>query len=194
MPLYDRHIREALHATVVSELLQDDPEGFPMDEFGLCQHRARVDIAVFNGALHGFEIKSDYDTLDRLEGQAEVYNATLDTVTVVVGRTHLEHVLDADFVPDWWGVIVADVGPTGESILSEVRATGTNPAPDPFRVAQLLWRDEALSALERRGRDHGVRTKSRYYVWRRLADVVPLDELRGEVRELVKLRGDWRAG
>ena len=45
-----------------------------VEELGLCQGVARVDLAVVNGTIHGYEIKSERDTLTRLSGQAEIYN------------------------------------------------------------------------------------------------------------------------
>src|SRR5258706_11027427 len=58
-------------------------------ELGLWHGAARIDIAVVNGILHGFEIKSDRDTLSRLDVQMPAYNSVFDKVTLVVGRTHL---------------------------------------------------------------------------------------------------------
>src|SRR5437868_3972985 len=45
-----------------------DPEhNLILQEFGC--NAARIDLAVVNGALHGFEIKSDCDSLERLDSQ-----------------------------------------------------------------------------------------------------------------------------
>lgn len=191
MSLADRHIRDALHREVVPNMLAGDPYGFALDEMGLCGHSARVDIAVFNGAIHGIEIKSDRDTLVRLPKQIEVYGGALDKVTVVVGERHLKDVRKA--VPTWWGITVAGGAPGAVSLDLHRPAKG-NPSPDPYRVAQLLWREEALEELAVRGRDRGVRSKPRRHVWRRLADVVPLEELRERVRLRVKGRADFQAG
>lgn len=65
-----------------------------VEELGLCRGRVRVDLAVVNGSLHGYEIKSDRDSLDRLAGQADVYSKVLDQVTLVVGERHLAHAMD----------------------------------------------------------------------------------------------------
>jgi len=37
-----------------------------VEELGLCQGIARVDLAVVNGSVHRYEIKSESDTLTRL--------------------------------------------------------------------------------------------------------------------------------
>jgi len=63
---------------------------------------------VVNGKLHGYEIKSDADTLKRLPAQAEVYSAVFDLVTIVVGEHHLDTV--RAIVPEWWGIVKAASG------------------------------------------------------------------------------------
>ncbi|NJI85520.1 sce7726 family protein [Shewanella sp. Iso12] len=50
----------------------------PVDNFS-----RRADLVVANGKLHAFEIKSDADSLTRLEGQIETYITFFDKVTVV---------------------------------------------------------------------------------------------------------------
>jgi hypothetical protein len=61
-------------------------------------------------------------------------------------------------------------------------------------LAQLLWRDEALDELRQRGQARGLSAKARHYVWERLADVVPLEELRAVVRLRLKARSEWSGG
>ena len=61
-----------------------------IDELGLAHARGRVDLAVFNGHLHGYEIKSAGDTLDRLPRQLAIYSGTLQKLSVVVATRHLE--------------------------------------------------------------------------------------------------------
>src|SRR3990172_5388577 len=88
--LRDVDIRRALHAHFRAEHKDDDSR--LIDELGLCQGAARVDVAVVNGSLHGFEIKSDRDKLVRLVGQQAIYSRALDRVTVVTTARHIEDV------------------------------------------------------------------------------------------------------
>ena len=44
-----------------------------IDELGLAHAQSRIDLAVFNGHLHGYEIKSAGDTLERLPRQLSFY-------------------------------------------------------------------------------------------------------------------------
>lgn len=161
-----------------------------MDELGLCG-TVRVDVAVVNGTLSGYELKSDRDTLRRLPMQVEYYSKVLDHATLVVGEGHYERTNGVAHLPTWWGIIVASPGP-GEALLNEVRAAKMNEHLDPFAIAQLLWRDEALCELEARGAAEGMRSKPRHFLWDRLADLLELDDLRSVVRERLKARATWR--
>jgi hypothetical protein len=54
----------------------------------VCSGCARIDIAVINGKIHGFEIKSEQDNLERLPSQVELYNNVFDTITIVAAENH----------------------------------------------------------------------------------------------------------
>lgn len=85
----DRDVRQALHRKVLKEH-HGDADTLVLDELGLRHGTCRVDIAVVNGYLHGYEIKSDSDTLERLPAQIATYGLVLDRATLVVGERHLE--------------------------------------------------------------------------------------------------------
>jgi hypothetical protein len=160
-----------------------------LDELGLCQGAARVDLAVINGSLHGYEIKSECDTLERLPDQRYVYGRTLDFVTIVTSAKHAPKIRES--VPRWWGIWAANPSTAGIE-LREVRRPRPNPAVDARAVAELLWRDEALEELESRALAHGLRGKPRRELWARLAAAMPLDELCAIVRDRLKQRQQWR--
>jgi hypothetical protein len=166
-----------------------EPDTRIIQELGLCQGIARVDIAVVNGSIHGYEIKSERDTLARLPGQVGIYNRALDFVTVVTASAHVEKIRGS--VPPWWGIWTAVQEENGPR-LEVSREPGPNPQVIPFALAQLLWREEALEVLEHCGLANGVRSKPRQELWRRLASL-PLEDLGNIVRDRLKRRGaNWR--
>ena len=168
-----------------------DPDAVLLDELGVCEGRCRVDLAVVSDRLCGFEIKSDQDTLARLDDQQLLYSKVFDHMTIVAHGAHLTRVMDR--VPDWWGVTQAiGIGSTSV-VFIERRPSQKNPKLDPLAIAQLLWRDEVIAVLESRGIDRGVRSKPRRHAWKRAASAIPLDELEAEVRDALKLRA-WRPG
>src|SRR4051812_12498776 len=76
-----------------------------VEELGMCRGQVRIDVAVVNGCLHGYEIKSDRDSLRRLRGQVAIYGRVLDRASLVVGTRHLDDAIVA--VPEWWEVQIA---------------------------------------------------------------------------------------
>jgi hypothetical protein len=154
-----------------------------LDELGLCQGDVRVDVAAVNGELAGFEIKSPADSLARWPKQRRVYSKVVDRAWLVAPQK----TLDAAKAPGWWGLI--RIVETADRLgLRVVREAQVNPSPDAYSIACLLWRDEAIRALEEFGLDRGVRTKRRRLIWERLADQLPLDDLRSAVRAALKVR------
>lgn len=166
-----------------------DPDTVIIEELGLRHGACRIDLVVVNGILHGFELKSDSDTLRRLPRQAETYNRVLDCVTLVVGSRHLDKA--TEMVPGWWGIRVA-VGAEPQITLQDVRPPKENPSPDPLAIARLLWREEALALLRELGQATGLYSKPRGLIYAKLAMTSDIDFLRAGVRQRLKHREDWR--
>lgn len=162
-----------------------------IDELGLHHGDARVDIAVVNGVMHGYEIKSDQDTLFRLPEQIQVYNSVFDKMTLVVGKSHLYEAIK--IIPDWWGVIVAKTDTDGNVIFNTIRKEETNKAQNQLSVARLLWREEALRILEDIDEAKGLRSKPRDLIYTKLSTVLDQKTLNKKVRETIFFRADWRS-
>jgi len=185
----DRDLRDALHSRLLDEHVADLAGTRFVDELGLCGE-VRVDIAVVNATLSGFELKSPADTLRRFPRQVDVYSRVLDHCTLVVAEKHLDGALA--ILPEWWGCIVVRWDDMGVR-LDEVAPALRNELVDPYSLAQLLWRGETLTALEELDALRGVRGKSRKVLWQRLTEAVDIDELRALVRQALKQRQNWRA-
>lgn len=185
----DRDIRGALW-TLLDQEHKDDPDTLVLDELGICEGAARADVAVVNGALAAFEIKSDRDTLARLPAQIDAYRRVFDQVTIIVGGRYIERILDA--VPVSWGIVQAAQAATTVE-LTGVREPKTNTDVDPFSLSQLLWRDEALSLLEERNLAEGLRSKPRRVLWQAIADQLSSQEVGEAVRAQLKNRKGWRS-
>lgn len=187
----DHQLRRALKSKVLARYAKD-PDTRIVDELGLRHGIARVDIAVVNGIIHGFELKSDSDNLKRLPHQSHIYSSVLDKVTLVVG---IRHALEATkLVPDWWGIKIARVTSRGAFEFESYRTARANPSLDPLSVCKLLWRDEALTLLAELGEAERVRYKARALVYARLAEVADLASIQERVRRQLKCRTTWRSG
>lgn len=185
----DRDIRAALHATDLARFKRE-PGTLVLDEFGIMNGEHRIDIAAINGAMHGWEIKSPSDTLYRLPAQRDAYGKVFDYITIIVGATHLNDV--QEMVPSWWAISEATTTHAGELRLRRVRKGRRNPAPDPYSIAQLLWRDEVIHLLRLAGLRGKELTGMRKRLWEKLVQTHDFPELARLVRALLKQRGDWR--
>jgi hypothetical protein len=187
----DPEIREALHRKVLARH-HKNPNTLVIDELGLWHGTARVDVAVLNGTVHGFEIKSERDNLSRLPNQVEVYSEILDKVTVVSDVKHMLKIFK--IVPIWWGLIVVSRGPKGGMCFSTLRPSARNPGVNPHSLATLLWREEALNILAELQAAQGLLSKPRHDIYTKLATLLTLNQLRLKVLDAIKNRQNWRVG
>ena len=185
----DLDIRIVLSKFLHDKFVLHDPTFILLYEFGLCQGTARIDMAVINGHIHGFEIKSEQDTLYRLEQQMEVYSKTLDYLTLVTNKKHLRelrHVL-----PKWCGIMVVNE----RDEIHQKRVAKLNRNIDPNSLVQLLWRDEAIDILRQLGHSKGLNQPNRV-LWERIASSISIEDLNARVRETLKVRRattSWRS-
>ena len=171
---------------------EDDPTTLIVDELGLRHGAARIDIALVNGIIHGYELKSDKDNLRRLPHQMRIYNSVLDRITLVTTERHAEHA--TRLIPRWWGIKIAVKNSADVVEFSDLREASDNPSPDILAVSKLLWREEALTLLDEFGEADSFRYKRRALVYARLAEIADLDTVRERVRLQLKSRQTWRVG
>lgn len=180
--LRDADIRPALRR-MLQELEAGSPDYVVIEELGLNKGAVRVDVAVVNGIIHAYEIKSDADSLRRLARQAEHYGRCFDRVSLVLGQKHLE--LAERAVPPWWELLCVTPATDGPEFHT-VRAGHQNPAREARALIELLWREETLALLEKNGAAKGVRSKSREVLWDRAAEILALEEIADAVRAHLK--------
>ena len=133
----DLIIRPALREDLKSRHAKDAKVRI-IEELGIQHGTARIDIAVVNGIMHGYEIKGDRDTLQRLPEQMDVFNSVFDKMTLFVGKNHLYEAINT--VPDWWGIIAAKISVNGSVMFNLIREGEFNKEQDSVSVARLLWR------------------------------------------------------
>lgn len=183
----DSDVRAAVRAQLESHYSNDEQTKI-VEEMGIWSGSVRIDMAVINGELCGYELKSDRDTLDRLPAQAELYSRVFDRVSLVVGEKHLSQA--RSIVPKWWGIIAARMR-NGSIDLIKKRSAKINRRPDALLIARLLWKHEALAVLESRGIARGNRSKPANFLHEKLAAEIPLPELSAYVRSTLKERRHW---
>ena len=185
----DSGIRLALHAKRLRRV-RAHPDTLVIDELGLAHAKCRIDVAVINGCIQGYEIKSDRDTLDRLSTQIETFRQTLQKLTIVAAPKHLAGIMTR--APGWCGVIAAEQGPRGGISFHIVRSAVANPDVDPVMMAHLLWRDEVIDLLSQIGYAPSELRRPRKHLYEMLCEAMNLREIAASVRTLMAQRLAWR--
>jgi len=180
----DSDVRRAVKNWLGAEYAHD-PDSYIVEEMGVWSGTVRIDVAVINGSLSGYELKSDRDTLERLPHQRDIYGHVFDYLHLIVGKRHAE---DAKrLLPEWWGIKIA-VAAGDAVVLLPHREAAENPTPDPYLIAELLSKDEAVSVLADAGLAKGWRSKPIRLIHERLAAELPLRDLKDRVRTILKAR------
>lgn len=180
----DADIRAALRKKLTSTY-GGHPETVVLDEVGVCRGEVRVDVAVVNGKIHGYEIKSDRDSLRRLAGQIELYGKVLDQATLVAGERHFDTA--AAMLPEWWGLLLVKFTNNGPR-FETVRRARMNPARDARALVEFLWLEDSIALLKQHGLDRGVRTKPRRVIWDRICENFDIEAIATAVRVKLKSR------
>lgn len=191
----DKIIRRALQDFLHEDLVRYRRRGYSaeiIEELGVQHGTARIDFAVINGVMHGYEIKSDCDTLERLPEQVREFNTVFDRLTIVVGKRHLYQAMH--IVPDWWGIMIAKFDNNNRLVLQMIREPDRNSEQAGLSIARLLWRKEALQILEERNKAEGLRSKPRETIYAKLADVFDNRTLKKKVSAALISRDSWRPG
>lgn len=187
--MIDSVVRLAFHQRILRSE-HDRSDTIVVDELGLKNGLVRADIAVLNGKLVGYEIKTNSDTLMRLPHQIQAYNEVFDNVYVIVGDKHFENVLLT--VPEWWGVYLVAETRDGLYDFKCCRKAKKNREKDTMGLAQLLWKDEVIDILTSylNYKVHYKATKEQLYDI--LSNKCSSAKLSSYVLQYLKSRQTWR--
>jgi hypothetical protein len=166
------------------------PNTLVINELGLAHAKSRIDVAVINGCIHGYEIKSAKDSLERLGSQIDIYRQTLQKLTIVAASKHLDSVIS--LAPDWCGIIEAEQGPRYGIRLNITRIARTNPEIEPVMMAHLLWRTEVIDILVQNGFQPKELRRPRKQLYEMLCEALTLREITTAIRTFMMQRQTWR--
>ena len=157
--------------------------GVYIDELPTGTTRADV-VHVTEAFMHGYEVKGDGDTLQRVENQLRCYAEVYDFVTFIVTEKHLPKLLPR--LPEWVGVLVA---PTEGPALRTHRPAGYNATVQRAPLAALLWVEEVKQFLLARGLAGASTLRQREIAhYLRTTHTIPLSSLAQYVRERLMAR------
>lgn len=191
MEIYDKDIRPILYNKFASlkEFISDE-SSLIIDELSVVDGAARVDIAVVNGKLHGYEIKSERDTLDRLPDQIFFYNMVFDKMTIVISEKFLDKI--KTIIPEWWGIYVISNNKNKIKLKIEKKAK-INKYVQKDALLTLLWKDEMIEFLEKIEIKKGVRTKTKDVLTHLIIQNFSLKEIKDFTKNKLKSRNIQRA-
>jgi hypothetical protein len=185
----DQVVRAEFHEKVLKHAHQDT-NTFVLDELGLKNGEIRADIAVLNGKLVGYEIKTDKDTLSRLSSQVLAYNEVFDKVFIVTGEKHLYKSLE--LIPEWWGVYVIKPTSTGKIIFHCFRRAKMNKMKSSFGIAQLLWKTEVLEIVTNQLHIAAKQNTTKHDLYNVLSATYAPQKLGSIALQYLKTRQGWR--
>lgn len=110
---------------VLLNRLKDYKECYIYEEFTVPSGKARADVVAVNGHVIAYEIKSDYDSLKRLETQIPEYDLNFEMNYIVSGKKLL-HDLEK-IIPSYWGIILVEKNFKGKITISFQRKAKLNP-------------------------------------------------------------------
>lgn len=176
----------------LSQLGGDAGAGRLIEELAIERGAARVDVAYITSHLEGFEIKSDFDTFDRMSNQIHAYNRVFEKISLVTTAAWLADAIR--LMPSWWGLIVADQAREGDDAigLRIVREATRNPMQVPLSIAKLLWKEEALDVLARHGDKLATARWSNHKLHSALTERLADRAMQALVSEKLRARSEWR--
>ena len=112
-----------------------------------CVGKTRTDAMLVSDKLVGFEIKSDRDSLSRLERQVKDYSRFFDLNYVVVGTRYLEKV--KAIIPECWGIFHVYLNEENMLLLEIEREASKNDKVRLTNQFAMLWRSELIAIMKR---------------------------------------------
>lgn len=184
----DRIVRKAFHTRVLKKA-HSSSDTYVVDELGLRNGLIRADIAVLNGKLIGYEIKTEKDNLDRLPNQVDAYSQVFDNAFLVVCEKHLNRA--SELIPEWWGIYIIQTISDKKFIFKCLRKSKLNKQKSSLALAQFLWKSEALEVLNDTGKEFKPNvTKQNLYD--EIVAYYDSNSLSQITLQYLKKRTDWR--
>ena len=196
MRLKDSDVRISLHQEIKEHFVYDSTTHI-VDELQICNGVARIDVAAINGAFHGYEIKSESDTLIRLPNQLEQYNKVFDYIYFVCAEKQISKAYK--MIPHWWGIYIT-MNVDGKAKLELARHAKQNEMLDPFSLLQFLNKDELVNFGVKfdLGSFSTLKKIQKYRLWQILAakvdkNDIAIEDLTSFLRTSLKVREGGRA-
>lgn len=186
MLLNDQDVRSLL-LSELSDKYRSDNDTRIINELGIDFGASRVDVAVVNGIIHGYEIKSDVDTLDRLPRQINYYNKLFQRMTIVSSRKYYSQI--KDLVPPWWGI--KTISADGSRLISQRKGRFKN-KQDKDILLRLLWKQDLEAFIDVLGYPKKMKKLKKNQLLEIFSNEADLQLIQSHVYNSLKTRENWR--
>lgn len=188
-PLSPNHIKDLLYRWVSNtfqlkdtDILINELGFYNKDIESTIDNSFRADVALANGRLVGFEIKSEKDSLKRWPSQMSAYTNVFDEVWLCTHAKHLECALKITHKNI--GILLVDSLGSIAVVRNAKEAGSLN---NVYDLSGLLWKDEIVDLANKYNITVKTRTTKRE-VRELLADILNVEQVRPFVLERLKVR------
>lgn len=183
MMISEKEIRFALKSHLAVNMTGSDAI---VEEMGIENGSARIDLAFISDRLSGYEIKSDFDNALRLFNQIHSYNRVFEHICIVTGPLS-GHAIEA-LLPSWWGILRAKRHVNGEVSLEQIRLPKTNMQRDVYSLLTLFKRVELNDLASKYGLSNKLIKGAKQNLLDALALIIPLNDVNYEATIAIKSR------
>lgn len=162
-----------------------------IEELGVHNGNAIVDIVAVYKTMHGFEIKGEADNVSRVAKQSLYYNVSLPKLTLVTTKNHLGWA--SRNLPDFWGIILATRRQDGAVKLAHKRPAKGNPSFSKETSLLMLWKAELLSSRFQKHEIGARRNDSRAELAIKIAARLTKDQIAALIAASINDREKTRA-
>ncbi|MCS4247532.1 sce7726 family protein [Pseudomonas sp. BIGb0164] len=180
--LNEQMIKAAVIAKIQNKVSSGD--AVLINEMVFSHGTRRADLAVVNENLHAFEIKSDLDTLRRLDGQVSDYSSRFDKLILVVSGKFVEHALQSN---EKIGVWKASLNSNGKVQLRVIRPGRIERVRNISFLCDFLLKSELIELIRAHMGYTNLSRLSRESLTE-LASDIPISIIRGFVLRAIKVR------
>jgi len=185
----DPIIRAAFHESILKNA-HLDIDTIVIDELGIKNGQIRADIAVLNGKMYGYEIKSEKDTLLRLGPQAIAYSEVFEKSYIVAADKHIAKL--ANYIPDTWGIYAINGDSKNNIEFHCEREALQSETRNIFAISRLLWKSEAAEILSEQFQYKIKTNYTRDHLYNMLAETCDVNQISKIVLKYLKQREGWR--
>jgi hypothetical protein len=181
----EKNIKNALKQRIIKNHYKDNL--IIIEEMTLGNSLSRIDMLAFNTKLSGFEIKSDFDNLLRLDNQVIQYNKYFEEITLIIGYKLFYNAMEK--IPDWWGVWIYEIVDDNRINFIKARANKLNKNVEKASILSLMKKNELLKIFNE---DNSLsKNKNKIDICIEASKFLSLKEIKSILKKILSLKNSF---